>query len=83
MFRFSNPEYLYLLLLIPVLALLFIAENRKRKKTSESLRQSRYHCSADARCFTQTAMAEVYFAIDGHHRVYHHGLRPAIRFKVG
>lgn len=32
MFRFSNPEYLYLLLLIPVLALLFIAENRKRKK---------------------------------------------------
>lgn len=32
MFRFSNPEYLYLLLLIPVLALLFIAENRKQKK---------------------------------------------------
>jgi len=32
MFRFSNPEYLYFLLLIPVLALLFIAENRKQKK---------------------------------------------------
>ena len=32
MFRLSNPEYLSLLLLIPVLALLFIAENRKRKK---------------------------------------------------
>ena len=32
MFRFSNPEYLYLLLLIPVLALHFLAENRKRKK---------------------------------------------------
>jgi len=32
MFRFSNPEYLYLLLLIPFLALVFIAENRKRKK---------------------------------------------------
>lgn len=32
MFRFSNPEYLYLLLLVPALILLFIAENRKRKK---------------------------------------------------
>jgi len=32
MFRFSNPEYLYLLMLIPALALLFIAENRKRKR---------------------------------------------------
>jgi Ca-activated chloride channel homolog len=32
MFRFSNPEYLYLLLLVPVLALLFIAGNRLRKK---------------------------------------------------
>jgi len=32
MFRFSNPEYLYFLLLIPTLALLFILENRKQKK---------------------------------------------------
>jgi len=32
MFRFSNPEYLYFLLLIPALALLFIIENRKQKK---------------------------------------------------
>jgi len=32
MFRFSNPEYLYLLVLIPILALIFLAENIKRKK---------------------------------------------------
>jgi len=32
MFRFSNPEYLYLLLLVPALALLFIAGNIRQKK---------------------------------------------------
>jgi Ca-activated chloride channel homolog len=32
MFRFSNPEYLYLLTLIPVLVLLFILVNRRQRK---------------------------------------------------
>jgi Ca-activated chloride channel homolog len=32
MFRFSNPEYLYLLSLIPVLVFLFIAVNRRQQK---------------------------------------------------
>jgi len=32
MFRFSNPEYLYLLILVPALALLFIAGNFRQKK---------------------------------------------------
>jgi len=32
MFRFSNPEYLYLLLLVPFLVVIFIAGNIKRKK---------------------------------------------------
>jgi Ca-activated chloride channel homolog len=32
MFRFSNPEYLYLLILLPALILIFIAANLKQRK---------------------------------------------------
>jgi len=32
MFRFSNPEYFYLFIIVPLLFLLFIVENIKRKK---------------------------------------------------
>ena len=33
MFSFANPEYLYLLLLIPVIAVLFLWSRAKRKKS--------------------------------------------------
>ena len=46
MFSFANPEYLYLLLLLPVVAILYrLAQNAKAKKiakSEKSVYQKRY-----------------------------------------
>ncbi|HLP14772.1 MAG TPA: BatA domain-containing protein, partial [Bacteroidota bacterium] len=37
MFRFAHPEYLYLLLALPVLAVFFLYVERKRKTAMQSI----------------------------------------------